>query len=59
MTEQSAEDPVISGFCLQSPYSDELFALCKKLDKDIGLHNGATALYWHLQPIFELHLKKR
>jgi hypothetical protein len=48
----------VPGFCLKPPYSDELMALCEKLEREAGLRNGAIALYWHLQPIFGMHLKK-
>ena len=47
----------IPEYNLPEPYSTELYALIQKIDADIGLKNGGTALYWHLMPIFDMHTK--
>jgi hypothetical protein len=55
---QAANSP-IPGFCLGEEYSGQIYAFCKQLEKEVGLKNGATALYWSLQPTFEAHMKRK
>lgn len=60
MSEETKQpiDQIIPRFCLGEAYSAELYRLCKRIDNEVGLMNGATALYWSLMPIFETHIKK-
>ncbi len=45
------DDIAIPGKCLQPPYSDELYALLEKIDREVGLKQGVsvTSLYWFIQ----------
>ena len=51
------KDIVIPSYNIPEPYSSELYAMIERIDKDIGLKDGPTALYWHLVPIFDIHTK--
>jgi hypothetical protein len=47
---------------MQSPniptkFQNSLYGLCLLLDKEVGLDNGATALYWHLTSVLDPHTK--
>lgn len=45
----------VPGWCLPPPYANDLMLVLKKIEREVGLQNGATALYWHMQPIFHMH----
>lgn len=53
------DNVVIGGWNLPAPYSTHLYELIQLIESEHGLKNGATALYWHLQSVFELHVGKR
>jgi hypothetical protein len=52
------EEPV-GSLDMPLEYANELYTLCKKIDEEVGTNNGATALYWHLQTVFSIHLQKQ
>lgn len=45
------DDIEIPGKCLFPPYSNELYALIEKINREIGLKEGisTTSLYWLVQ----------
>lgn len=56
--EEKEEQLCAMRYNLPSPHSEELYAFCEKLNKDIGLNSSATALYWHLQSVLNTHVQK-
>ena len=51
-------DQIIGGRSLNEKFSNELYDFCQRLENEIGLRNGATALFWHLDATIGNHLKK-
>ncbi len=47
----------VPGYNLPSPLDHHLYVICESLQRDPGLNNGATALYWHLVGIIQQHVK--
>ena len=52
----SSNEAAVPDLILPEPYATQLLTLCEKLEREVGLSNGATALYWQLSTLAAEHL---
>ena len=51
------KEQLVPGYNLPSLLDQNLYIICESLERDPGLNNGATTLYWHLVGIIQKHVK--